>query len=145
LDQVRDWLTEAYLHPNENWYTHVFDVRRRALFYLTTRHYALLDEPNAKPSAALERLFARFERWDSTLRRFRPMPDEDRLRFVLKFIRGEPSAEVRDILLARFSERTNVIYGWRPGSLEAIVDGLSFDAPELAEVEERYRRRLREE
>jgi hypothetical protein len=145
LDQIRDWLTEAYLHPNENWYTPVFDVRRRALFYLTTRHYALLDEPSSTPSAALERLFARFERWDLTIRRFRPMPDGERLRFVLKFIRAEPRAEVRDLLLARFSERTDVIYGWRPGSLEALVDGLSLDAPELAQVEEGYRQSLREE
>lgn len=144
LDQIRDWLTEAHLHPNENWYTPVFDVRRRALFYFTTRRYASIDDLGSPPSAALERLFARFERWDCTLRRFRPMPDEDRLRFALQFIRAEPSAEVRDLLLARFSERTNVIYGWRPGSLEALVDGLSIEDPELAQVEEDYRRSLRE-
>lgn len=71
---------------------------------------------------ALERLFAR---WDSTLRRFRAMPDEERLRFVVRFIRVESRAEVRDVLLSRFSERTNVTYGWRPGSLDARVVGLS--------------------
>ncbi len=83
---VEDWLRQAYLHPNANWYVPVFDVRRRGLFYLTSRALLLVDEPGLRISPALDRVLARFERRDPTLRVLRQMPDEERMRLALSFI-----------------------------------------------------------
>jgi len=124
-DALRAWVRGAYLHPNANWFVPIFDVRRRGLVYLAHRDLMLADEPNMAIGPALERLLARFERGDRTLRVLSRMDDEERVRLVLEFIVSREDREVRDDLLRRFAARPSIVFGWRPGSLEDFV--LSYD------------------
>lgn len=119
---VEDWVRQAYLHPNANWYVPVFDVRRRGLFYLTSRALLLVDEPAMRISPALERVLARFERRDPTLRVLRQMTDEERVRLALSFIASLKDRDERDAALRRLADRPSIVFGFRPGSLDELVE-----------------------
>ncbi|MGZ3454183.1 MAG: hypothetical protein ACXVEF_31550 [Polyangiales bacterium] len=112
----------------------VFDVRRRGLLYLTSRHLMSVDEPNMEISLKLERVLDRWERRDPTLKPIPQMSDEDRVKTVLDFI-VSCAGEERDALLQRFAERPSIVFGWRPGALESLVD---YDTP----LYERYQAHL---
>ena len=119
---ARAWVLGAYLHPTSNWYTPIFDVRRRSFFYLTSRSYLTIDEPNTVISPALDRLLTRYEKGDRTLRPLPQMPDEERVSLLLSFIVAQPDIEIRDALLRRFAERPWVVFGYRPYALFELVE-----------------------
>ena len=121
-EAVHSWVLGACLHPNSNWYTPIFDVRRRSFFYLTRRNYIAIDEPNKTLSPALDRVLTRFERGDRTLQSLPRMPDEERVTLLLTFIVAQPEIETRDALLRRFAERPSIVFGHHPWAIFNLVD-----------------------